>query len=78
MAQAKVTLTDDEGQIIATHAYAVGQELTTLGQMEASLEALRPPLLSDLTHDLLAEEQRRFQKKRRSSGAAAIRCKSKR
>ena len=31
----KVTLTDDEGNIIGNHAYPVGQELTTLGQIEA-------------------------------------------
>ena len=75
MAQVKVTLTDDEGKVIGDHAYPVGQELTTLGQMEASLEALRPQLLSDLTRDLLEEEQRRFQKKRRLSDGAATRCK---
>ena len=73
MAQVKVTLTDDEGQIIGTHAYPVGQELTTLGQMEAALEAVRPQLLSDLTRDLLEEEQHRFQKKQPSSDAAATR-----
>ena len=75
MAQVKVTLTDDEGKIIGNHAYAVGQELTTLGQMEASLEALRPQMLSDLTRALLEEEQRRFQKKPGSSDAAVTRCK---
>ena len=75
MAQVKVTLTDDEGNIIGNHAYAVGQELTTLGQMEASLEAVRPHMLSDLTRDLLEEEQRRFQKKPCLSDGAATRCK---
>ena len=75
MAQVKVILTDDEGQELGTHAYALAPELTTLGQMEASLEELRPQLLSDLTRDLLEEEQRRFQKKLRSSDGAATRCK---
>ena len=40
--------------------------ITTLGQMEASLEELRPQILSDLTRDLLEAAQERFQKKRRS------------
>ena len=65
MAQVKVILTDDEGQELGTHAYPLGAELTTLGQMEASLEELRPQLLSDLTRDLLEAEQERCQKKRR-------------
>ena len=38
----------------------------TLGQMEASLEELRPQILSDLTRDLLEAAQERFQKKRRT------------
>lgn len=66
MAQVKVILTDDEGQELGTHAYHLAPELTTLWQMEASLEELRPQILSDLTRDLLEAEQERFQKKRRS------------
>ena len=66
MAQVKVILTDDEGQELGTHAYQLAPALTTFWQMEASLEELRPQILSDLTRDLLEAEQERFQKKQPS------------
>ena len=66
MAQVKVTVTDEAGNVIGAHDYQLAAALTTLGQMEASLEELRPQILSDLTRDLLEAEQERFQKKRRS------------
>ena len=66
MAQVKVILTDDEGQELGPHAYQLAPELTTFWQMEASLEELRPQILSDLTRALLEAEQERFQKKQPS------------
>lgn len=66
MAQVKVTITDEAGNVIGAHDYRLAEALTTLGQMEAALEALRPTLITDLTRDLLEEEQQRFQKKQPS------------
>ena len=63
MAQVKVTVTDEAGNVIGVHDYELAAALTTLGQMETALEALRPTLWTDLTRDLLEEEQQRCQKK---------------
>lgn len=62
MAQVKVTVTDDEGSVIGVHDYSLDSELNTLSKMESSIEQLRPQMLSDITRDLLGEEQKSFQK----------------
>ncbi len=63
MAQVKVTVTDDDGSVIGVHDYSLDSELNTLSKMESSIEQLRPQMLSDITRDLLGEEQKSFQKK---------------
>jgi hypothetical protein len=73
MAQVKVTITDDDGNLIGVHNYALDSELKTLSKMEAGIEELRPQILSDITHDLLTEEQKQFQKKPASSQEAVTR-----
>lgn len=78
MAQVKVTVTDDDGKVIGIHHYDLAKELKTLTQMESAIEELRPQMLSDINKDLLAEEQRLFEKKRGSPPEANIRSKSKR
>lgn len=66
MAQVKLTVTDDDGKVIGIHNYDLSTGLKTLNQMESAIEQLRPQMLSDINKDLLEEEQRVFQKKRRS------------
>lgn len=78
MAQVKVTVTDDEGKVIGIHDYDLTSGLKTLTQMEQAIEELRPQMLSDINHDLLAEEQRMFEKKQSSSPEANTQSKSKR
>ena len=77
MAQVKVTVTDDEGKVIGIHDYDLETGLTTLSKMERAIEQLRPQMLSDINQDLLAEEQRVFEKKQNSSGVASQKSQSK-
>lgn len=77
MAQVKVTVTDDDGKVIGRHDYDLETGLNTLSKMERAIEELRPQMLSDINQDLLLEEQRVFEKKRNSSGAASPKSKSK-
>lgn len=77
MAQVKVTVTDDDGKVIGVHDYRLDEQLNTLSKMESSLEQLRPQMLSDITQDLLEQEQRTFQKKLLWSPEAATPSKSK-
>ncbi|MBA3693396.1 MAG: hypothetical protein H0W77_08165 [Acidobacteria bacterium] len=62
MAQLKVTLTDDNGNELSYHEYLVGEEMTNLNRIERKVEQLRPQILSDMTHDLLAHEQAEYKK----------------
>ena len=62
MAQIKVTVADDDGEIIGIHDYDLAKGLDTLSKMEGAIEELRPQMLSDINKDLLAEEQKVFQK----------------
>jgi hypothetical protein len=62
MAQLKVTLTDDNGNELSYHEYLVGEEMTNLNRIERKGEQLRPQILSDMTHDLLAHEQAEYKK----------------
>lgn len=62
MAQIKVTVTDDDGNVIGVHDYILESELNTLSKMEGSIEELRPRMLSNITKDLL-DEGKRVQKK---------------
>ena len=62
MAQLKVTLTDDNGSELSYHEYLVGEELNNLSRIERKVEELRPQILSDITHDLLAHEQAAYKK----------------
>ena len=77
MAQIKVTVTDDEGKVIGNHDYDLAQGLNTLTKMERAIEQVRPQMLSDINEDLLAEEQRVFEKKRDLSGEETQKSKSK-
>lgn len=63
MSKVKVTVTDDDGNVIGVHDYTLESELNTLSKMEVSIEQLRPRMLSDITKDLLEEEQKSFKKK---------------
>ncbi len=62
MAQVKVTVADDDGNVIGVHDYILGSGLNTLSKAEASIEQLRPQMLCDITKDLLEEEQKSFKK----------------
>lgn len=62
MAQLKVILTDDFGNEISYHEYVVGEEANNLSRIERKVEQLRPQILSDITHDLLAHEQAEYKK----------------
>ena len=62
MAQLKITLMDDDGQELSHHKYAVVSETTNLRGFERAVEELRPQVLSDITHDLLAHEQAKYKK----------------
>ncbi len=62
MALLKVTLTDDNGNELSYHEYLVGEEMTNLNRIERKVEQLRPQILSDMTHDLLAHEQAEYKK----------------
>jgi hypothetical protein len=77
MAQIKVTVTDDEGNVIGNHDYDLANGLNTLTKMERAIEQLRPQMLSDINEDLLAEEQRVFEKKRDLSAEENQKSKSK-
>ena len=77
MAQIKVTVTDDEGKVIGNHDYDLASGLNTLTKMERAIEQVRPQMLSDINEDLLAEEQRVFEKKRDLSGEETQKSKSK-
>jgi len=63
MAQLKVILTDDFGNELGSHQYVVGAQINTLSRIERKVEELRPQILSDITHDLLAHEQAEYKKK---------------
>jgi len=62
MAQLKVTLTDDLGNEISYHEYAVDKEANNLSRIERKVEELRPQILSDITKDLLLHEQAEYKK----------------
>jgi hypothetical protein len=62
MAQLKVTLTDDFGNEISYHEYAVDKEANNLSRIERKVEELRPQILSDITKDLLLHEQAEYKK----------------
>ncbi len=62
MAQLKVILTDDFGNELGSHQYVVGQEINNLSRNERKVEELRPQILGDITHDLLAHEQAEYKK----------------
>lgn len=64
MAQLKVTLTDDFGNEISYHEYAVDGEADNLSRIEREVEELRPQILSDITKDLLLQKQVEYKKKR--------------
>jgi len=78
MGQVKVTVTDDDGKVIGVHDYNLDSELNTLSKMEISIEELRPQMLSDITKDLLEEEQKRFKKKDHLSPGGVTKSRSKR
>jgi hypothetical protein len=63
MAQVKVTVADDDGNVIRVHDYILESGFNTLSKVEGSIEQLRPRMLSDITKDLLEEEQKSFKKK---------------
>lgn len=62
MAQLKVILTDDFGNEIGYHEYPVGEEANNLSRIEQKIEELRPQILSDITKDLLLQEQAAYKK----------------
>ncbi len=62
MAQLKVTLTDDFGNEISYHEYAVDGEADNLSRIEREVEELRPQILSDITKDLLLQKQVEYKK----------------
>ena len=53
---------DDDGQELSHHEYAVVSETANLRGFERAVEELRPQVLSDITHDLLAPEQAEYKK----------------
>lgn len=57
MAQVKLVVIDDDGKEINTHLYELSASLNQLTDMEREVEALRPTILGDVTHDLLAQAQ---------------------
>lgn len=63
MAQIKLVLLDDDGQAIKTRFYDLSDNLTQLNDMEREIESLRPTILGDITHDLLAQAQSCDEKK---------------
>ncbi len=77
MAQVKVTVTDNDGKVIGVHDYRLEEQLNTLSKMEVSIERLRPQMLSDITKDLLEEEQKSFKKKLHLNQEEVTRSKSK-
>lgn len=77
MAKVKVTVTDDDGNVMGVHDYTLESELNTLSKMELSIEELRPRMLSDITKDLLEEEQKSFKKKLDTNQEGATKSESK-
>jgi hypothetical protein len=66
MAQIKVILMDDFGNEIQNHVYSLSSNagnMPPLTHIETEIESLRPAILSDITRDLLIEEQKSFLKK---------------
>lgn len=53
---------DDDGQELSYHEYAVVAKTANLSGFERAVEELRPQVLSDITHDLLAHEQAEYKK----------------
>ena len=70
MAQIKVILMDDFGNEIQNHIYSLssnGGKVSPLTHIESEIEGLRPAILSDITRDLLIEEQKAFLKKQNTA-----------
>jgi hypothetical protein len=63
MAQIKIVLLDDFGEEIQTRFYDLSNNLEQLNDMEREIESLRPSILGDITHDLLAQAQSSDEKK---------------
>lgn len=63
MAQVKVVVLDDNGQEINSRFYDLSNNLEQLNDMEREIEALRPIILGDITHDLLKKAQALEKKK---------------
>jgi len=62
MAKLKVILMDDEGQELSQRDYGLEAKTPNLSGLERAIEELRPQVLGDLTHDLLALEQAEYKK----------------
>jgi len=62
MAKLKVILMDDEGQELSQRDYGLKAKTPNLSGLERAVEELRPRVLGDLTHDLLALEQAEYKK----------------
>ena len=62
MAKLKVTLMDDNGKELGQRDYGLEAETPNLSGLERAIEELRPQILGDLTHDLLALEQAEYKK----------------
>ncbi len=64
MASIRVQTLNDLGEELNVKTYELGIDLGNLSKIEAQIEGLRPELLTDITHDLLSTEQKRYEKKR--------------
>jgi hypothetical protein len=62
MAKLKVILMDDEGQELSQRDYGLEAKTSNLSGLERAIEELRPQVLGDLIHDLLALEQATYKK----------------
>lgn len=62
MAKLKVILMDDEGQELSQRDYGLEAKTPNLSGLERAIEELRPQVLGDLTHDLLALKQAEYKK----------------
>ncbi len=62
MANIEIIIRDKEGQVlnrVTAESYELGQELTTLSEIEGAIEQLKNELLPALEADLLTHQQQK-------------------
>lgn len=62
MANIEITIRDENGQVlnqVTAESYELGQELTTLSEIEGAIDQLKKRLLPALEADLLTHQQQK-------------------